>query len=59
VHAPTQDKSNDTMDGLYEELERVLDLIPKDHVEILFGDFSANEGTETILKPAIGSKCVH
>jgi len=29
VHAPTEDKSDDTKDNLYEELKRVLDQFPK------------------------------
>jgi hypothetical protein len=32
MHASTEDKSNDTKDSFYEELERVLDQFPKYHM---------------------------
>jgi exonuclease III len=35
VHAPTEDKTDDVQDSLYEELERVLYKFPTYHMEIL------------------------
>jgi hypothetical protein len=41
VHAPTEDKTDDMMDSFYEELELVFDKFFKNHMKILFRDFSA------------------
>jgi hypothetical protein len=35
VHAPTEDKCDDTKDSFYEELEGVCDQLPKYHMKIL------------------------
>jgi hypothetical protein len=32
VHSPTEDKSDDTKDNLYEEIEHVFDQFPKYHI---------------------------
>jgi hypothetical protein len=50
VHAPTDDKTDDVKDSLYEELERVFDKFPKYHMKILLGDFNAKVGREDIFK---------
>jgi hypothetical protein len=39
LHAQTEDKSDDTKDSFYKELEYVFILFPKYHVKILLGDF--------------------
>jgi hypothetical protein len=46
IHAPTEDKIDDVMDSFYEELERVLDKFPKNHMKILLGDFNAKVGSD-------------
>jgi len=38
VHAPSEEKSDDSKDGCYEELEQVFDYIPKYYMKILLGD---------------------
>jgi hypothetical protein len=38
VHAPTKDKSDDTKDSFYTELDGALDQFPKYHLEILLGE---------------------
>jgi hypothetical protein len=48
VHASTEDKSDDTKDSFYEELERVLDQFPKYCKEILLGDIIAKVEREKI-----------
>jgi hypothetical protein len=53
VHAPTEDKTDDVKESLYEELEHVFDKVPKYHTKILLGDFSANVGREDIFKPTM------
>jgi hypothetical protein len=40
VHTPTEDKSDDTKDSFYEELERVFNQLLMNHMKILLGDFS-------------------
>jgi len=41
VHAPNEDKSCDTKDSFYEELEHVFDHFQKYHMKILLGEFNA------------------
>jgi hypothetical protein len=54
VHALTEDKTDDTKDSFYEELERIFDKFPKYHMKTFLGDFNAKVGREDILKPTIG-----
>ena len=41
VHAPSEEKSDDSKDSFYEELEQVFDHFPKYLMKILLGDFNA------------------
>jgi hypothetical protein len=41
VHVPSEEKSDDSKDSLYEDLEQVFDHFPKYHMKILLGDFIA------------------
>jgi hypothetical protein len=59
VHAPTEDKIDDTKDRLYEELEQIFDRFPRYHMNILLGDFDAKVGREDIFKPTIGNESLH
>ena len=59
VHAPSEDKSDDSKDSLYEELEQVFDHFPRYHLKILLGDFNAKVGRENIFKPTIGNDSLH
>jgi exonuclease III len=56
VHAPTENKTDDTKDRFYEELEHVFDKLRKYHTKILSGDFNAKVGREDIFKPKIGNQ---
>jgi hypothetical protein len=56
VHAPTEDKTDDVKDSVYEELERVFDKFPKYHMKILLGNFNAKVGREGIFKLTIGNE---
>ena len=38
VHTPSEEKSDDTKDSFYEELEQVFDHFPKYHVKLLLAD---------------------
>jgi hypothetical protein len=59
VHAPTEDKCDDTKDSFHEELEGVFDQFPKYHMKILSGNFNAKVGREDIFKPTIGNENLH
>jgi hypothetical protein len=59
VHAPAEDKCDDTKDSFYEELEHVLDQFPKYHMKLLLGDFNGKVGKEDIFKPTIGIESLH
>jgi hypothetical protein len=53
VHAPTEDKNDDTNECFYAQLERVFDKFPKYHIKI------AKLGSDDIFKPPIGSESLH
>jgi len=59
VHAPSEEKSDDSKDGFYEELEQVLNHFPKYHTKILLGDFNAKVGRENIFKPTISNESLN
>jgi hypothetical protein len=55
AHAPSKEKSKDSKDRLYEELEYGFVHIPGYHIKILLEDFNAEFGREDIFKPTIGN----
>jgi len=59
VHAPSEEKSDESKDSFYEELEQVFDHFPKYCMKILLGDFNAKVGRENIFKPTIGQESLH
>jgi hypothetical protein len=59
AHATSEEKSDDSKDGFYEELKHVFNHYHKYHMKILLGDFNANVGRENIFKPTIGEKSLH
>jgi hypothetical protein len=59
VHAPTEDKTDNVEDSVYEELERIFDKFPKYHMKILLGDLNAKVGREDIVKPTIWNESLH
>ena len=56
MHAPSEEKSDDSKDSFYEELEQVSNHFPKYHMKFLLGDFNAKVGRENIFKPTIRNK---
>ena len=54
VHAPSEEKSDESKDSFYEELEQVFDHFPKYYTKILLGEFNAKVGRENTFKPTIG-----
>jgi hypothetical protein len=59
VHAPTEEKSDDSKDSFYKESEQVFDHFPKYQMKILLGDFNAKVGREDTFKPTIGNESLH
>jgi len=59
VHAPSEEKSDDSLDSFYEELEQVFDQFPKYHMKIVLGDFNAKVWRKNIFKPTIGNASLH
>jgi hypothetical protein len=59
VHAPSEEKSDESKDSFYEELEQVFNNFPKCHMKSLSGDFNAKVGRENIFKPTIGNESLH
>jgi exonuclease III len=53
VHAPSAEKSDNSKDSFYDELEQVFDHFHKYHTKILLGDINAKLGRENIFKPTI------
>ena len=59
MHAPSEEKCDESKDSFYEELEQVLDHFWKYHMKMLLGDFNAKVGRENIFKPIIGQESLH
>ena len=59
VHAPSEEKSDDSKDRFCEELEQVFYHFPKYHMKFLLGDFNAKVGRENIFKLTIGNEILH
>jgi hypothetical protein len=59
LHAPSEDKCDDSKDSFYDELEQVFDHFPRYHIKILLVDFNAKVGRENIFKSTIGNENVH
>jgi hypothetical protein len=59
VHPPSEEKSYDSKDNVYEKLEQVFFHLPKYRMKTLLGDFNAKVGRENIFKPTIGNESLH
>ena len=60
VHAPSEEKSNDSKDSFYDKLEwGVFYHFSKHHIKILLGKFDAKLGTENIFRLRTGNKSLH
>ena len=46
MHAPSQEKSDESKDSFYEELEQIFCDFPKYHMKILLRNFNAKIGRE-------------
>ena len=60
MHAPSEEKSDDSKDSFYEELEQVFFYhFPKYHMKILLGDFNAKVERQSIFKLTNGNESLH
>jgi hypothetical protein len=59
VHAPNEEKNDDSKDSFYGEFEEVFGHFPKYHVKILLEDFNEKLGRDDILRPTIGNGSPH
>jgi len=59
VHEPSEEKSDDSKDSFYAELEQDFNNFSNYHMKILLGDFNAKVGTENIFKPTNGNESLH
>ena len=59
MHAPSEEKGDDSKDSFYEELEQVFDHFPKCHTKVLLGDFNAKVERENTFKPTIGNESLY
>jgi hypothetical protein len=55
VLASTKDKSDDTKDTFYKELEHTFDQFPKYYMKTLLGNINAKVGREDIFIPTTGN----
>jgi hypothetical protein len=59
VHAPSEEKSDESKESFYEEFEQDFYHFPKYHLKILLGDFNAKVWRENIFKPTSGNYSPH
>jgi len=59
VHTPSDEKSSDSKNHFYEELEQVFDNFPMYHMKSLLGDFNAKVGRKNIFKLTTGNESLH
>jgi hypothetical protein len=58
AHAPTEEKSDDSKDSFYEQLEQVFDHFPQHHIQIRL-DFNEKLGRKDTFKPTICNESLH
>ena len=59
VHAQSEEKSDDSKDSFYEELEQVFYHFPNYHMKIILEDFNAEVGREIIFNPTVWNESLH
>lgn len=59
LHAPTEEKEEEQKDTFYEELENVLDKLPRNNIQIVIGDVNAKIGKEDMFKSITGGESKH
>jgi hypothetical protein len=59
MYAPTEDKADSEKENFYEELQLVIDQIPKSDTILVLGDGNAKLGKEDIRKEVSGKHTLH
>lgn len=59
IHAPTEDKDEETKKEFYLKLERLYDSLPTNDIKMVIGDMNAKIAKENIYKGTIGSHSLH
>jgi len=59
MHATSEDKSDESKDSFYAEIEQAFEYFPKYHMQILLRDYIAKVRTENVLNPTIGNERLH
>ena len=59
VHAPSEEKSDDSIDSFLEELQQVFYHFPEYHMKILLRNFNAKVERENIFNLTFGNECLH
>jgi hypothetical protein len=59
VHAPTEEKNDESKVMCYKELEQMFDYFPKCHMKFHLGDFNAKFWRKVIFKPKTGNESLH
>lgn len=59
IHAPTEEKEEEVKNEFYEEMDRIIDKIPKRDVIIVVGDANAKVGREEIYREVTGGFSKH
>jgi len=59
LHTLTDEKSDDSIDSFYEEVDHVFDHFPKYHIKIMLGDYNAEMERQDIFKPTFRNDSLH
>ena len=59
MHAPSEEKSDDSEDSFYAVLEQVFNDFPNYHIKMILRDFNAEVGRENVFKSAIQNESLH
>jgi len=59
VHAPSEEKSDDSKDSFYQELEQVFNHFSKYRMKTVLGDLNAKVERENIFRPTFGIESLH
>ena len=59
MHAPNEEKGDNSKDSFYEELVQAFNHFPKYHMKIILGDFNAKVGRDVTFKPTIRNESIH
>jgi exonuclease III len=59
VYAPTEDKTEETKEQFYDDLQSMVDKVPKSDLTIILGDVNAKLGKETAYQKITGKHTLH